>query len=343
MDNLYIIESPLQALCALEISLGKKNESHAIIARISSGYRTRNDLQILNILEKRTWDYKNTIKHSSYSNPVIMQFENLFFLFNIEKTFKGKITNLYLGEFRSPFMHMAKVAVKADSTYLLDDGAVSIKVIRKYIDKGLYYPSDTFYPSKKLYKTAFKIIYSKYLDFDIINRNIQVLTAFTHQNNKNLEKISFENIKSTFNKDQVINNSIVYYFGSKYSEAGILDLDYEILFLKSIKEFYEKINKKVVYFAHRDESDEKLKIISKELSFEIRSPTVTAEYYLLDTATLPSEVAGAYTSILNNVKVIFPEVTVRSFQLDLNRVSNKGRKDIKSVYDYFKEINIEVQ
>lgn len=343
MDNLYIVESPLQALCALEVSLGKENESHAIIARISNGDRARNDKQILDIINKRTWDFESIIKYSFDNTPILSKIESKFFLSDIEKKFKNKVSFLYIGEFRSSFMHMARVAVNSPKVFLLDDGAASVKVINDYIDKNFYYPHDSFYPINRLKKIVFKFIYRSYIDLAIMNRSINVLTAFSNKSNNNIEKLDFSNIKKLIKKNRLIDNTLIYYYGSKYSEVGIVSRDYEFLFLKKISKFYSEKNKKIVYFAHRDESEDKLEYISKELGFDVVVPDTMAELYLLESEILPSEISGAYTSILNNVKVIFPEISLRSFKLEKEQVNQKWCTDIELIYDYYRSLNIPVE
>lgn len=343
MTNLYVVESPLQALCALEVALGKENESHAIIVRVSRGGRLRNDKQILDIVSKIEWDFKSVIRHRFYNNRIVNSIEDKNYLLDISKVFKNRVCRLYIGEFRSPFMHMVRVAVKAPQVFLLDDGAASVKIINNYIDNGYYYPYDSFYPTNKLKKIIFKIIYGKYIDFSIMNRKLRMLTAFSSEENNNIEKTVFKNIKVLFNEKKEIDNSLVYYYGSKYSEVAIINLEYEIYFLKKVFTFYSNRGKVVTYFAHRDESQEKLKRISKEIGFEVVVPNVLAELYLLKSHVLPIEVSGAYTSILNNTKLIFPEISVRSFKLSSEEVCRERKVDINLVYDYYRSIGITVE
>lgn len=342
MDNLYVVESPLQALCALEVSLGKKNESHAIIIRVSSGDRLVNDKQIFSIIKKRSWDFTKVITHSR-SSYFLNNLSNLKSLFDIETLFRSRVKSLYIGEFRSSYMHMIRVAVKPSKVYLLDDGAVSIKVINNYINRGFYYPYDSIYPVSKFKKAAFKFIYKRYLNRSIFNQNIQVLTSFSDKSNIDIEQLSFNNIKKLINKNESVDESLVYYYGSKYSEVGIISRNYEVVFLHEVKRFYRKKGKKIIYFAHRDESREKLDYISKKIGFKVITSPIMAELYLLESKILPSEIAGAYSSILNNVKIIFPEISVRSFELDPNEIGLKWRQDIELVYEYYKKINMIIE
>ncbi len=98
---------------------------------------------------------KTIINHKQHSKSYSPHFENKFFLDDISKKYKGRVASLYIGEFRSSFMHMVRAAIKPENVFLLDDGAVSIKVINKYISQGHYYPYDSFYPKGLVKKAVF--------------------------------------------------------------------------------------------------------------------------------------------------------------------------------------------
>lgn len=343
MRNLYVVESPLQALCALEICLGKEGEINIIVVKISNGTRTRNDKQILKVISKGNWTNIITLKPYKYSNYFTKKIDDLLYLSLIEKKFKYNISNLYIGEFRSSFMHMVRTAIRSSNTFLLDDGAVTVKIINKYIEKNNYYNYDMFYPKGIIKKTLYRAIYKKYIDVDFMKRELKVITAFFNKENTKVEKISYSNIKGLGIDDKSTDDSVVYYYGSKYSEVGIISRDYEMLFLAGINNYYHKKNKKVLYFAHRDESKEKLDFITEKIGFTIVMSDVTAELYLLESETMPSEICGAYTSVLNNIKVIYPNIEVKSFKILSNQIKVKWRNDIENVYDYYKEIGIPVQ
>lgn len=343
MRNLYIVESPLQALCALEISLGKKNESNIIVAKISNGIRTRNDKQILAIIKKGKWTDINILKPHKYNNYFTKKIDDLLYLSIIEKKFKNNISSLYIGEFRSSFMHMARSTIQPSHTFLLDDGAVTVNIINKYIENDHYYPYDSFYPKNILKKNLYKIMYRKYIDINFMKKELKVITAFYNKNSNKVEKMIYSNIKELSGISKLTDDSLVYYYGSKYSEVGIINRNYEISFLEDIKKFYHKRYKKVLYFAHRDESKEKLDLISKKIGFDVIVPNVNAEIYLLESKKFPSEVCGAYTSVLNNIKVIYPNIELRSFRLLNDEIGVRWRNDIESVYNYYYEIGIRIE
>jgi hypothetical protein len=342
--NLYIVESPLQALCALEVALGKKNELHDIIVRTSSGgERVRNDSQMLLIVEKFNWNYKKIIFDKKDAGRFSINSANKDFIKGMKEKYKNNITSLYIGEFNSSVTHMVRMMVDAPNVFLLDDGAVTVKVIKNYINNGYNYPYDNFYPKNILKKIVYKFLNRSYIDLSLINKDIKILTAFSSEESDKVIKVNFKNIKKLGDDEKKIDNSVVYYFGSLYSEAKIVSRDYEISVLSKVKYFYTEKNKNIIYFAHRDESQEKLDFIESNLGFRVIKSELTAELFILESNTLPYEVAGAYTSVLNNIKVIFPEVSLRSFRLASVELCDRRREAINEVYNYYQGIGIVIE
>lgn len=344
LNNLYVVESPLQALCALEVSLGKAEENHSIIARLSGPSRQQNNQQILNIIKLREWNNTVIIEPITSNNRVIAKLLKLNQLATIKWKFKSKVDSLYIGEFRYEFMHQIRCAVNAPNVILLDDGAATVKVIQDYIKNNRFHPDLSYSPKNIFKRIVYLKTYGKYLDKKILNKKINVLTAFAKKDSTyGIDELKFDNIKLIYGSQKDINDHEVYFYGSKYSEAGIVSLSYEINFLGLIKKYYEAKGLRVTYFPHRDESEKKLKILAKELGFTIKRNSQIAELQLLNSTTLPKEIAGVYTSTLNNIKCLFPELRVTSFRLNLNKIDKTHRNNISDIYQYYSELDINIE
>lgn len=346
MLNLFAVESPLQALCAVEVALGQPNRKNHLIVHLSSNpQRFRNNDQILNIIRLYNWGEIHIHKINNYKTSMLKHYFTIKFLKEIEKKYRGKVYTLYIGEFLYKFMHLIRCAVNPPETILLDDGAATIKVIEQYIKHKCYYPKKRISePQSPLKKYLSNIIYKPYRSESILSKKIKILTAFYESDiTYDIKKLEFKNIQSMKVLNSTKQESQVYYFGGPYSEASIISLDYEVSFLTKICKYYADRNKRLIYFAHRDDSDKKLNNISKCLNVEIRKPENIAEFYLITSTTLPGEISGAITSILNNVKVLFPQMPVRSFILDKEKVSPKAEDEVFGVYNQYKEIGIQLQ
>lgn len=344
MDNLYIVESPLQALCALETSLNKPEETHGLVVKISNGRRERNDQQVLSIVHRRKWDSLSIIKDiEAKAFPWSLLFNELHtrkIIHQVKTQFPKGISRLYLGEFRSVFMHRVKCALKIHEVFLLDDGTATLQLVRQYFSKGYFFPKNTLFFKSKIKRYLPNALHFRTLNFKRLNKRIGLSTVYHQINYAPIEPIYFSKIKDLFKRKQVIDPSLVYYYGSRYSELKIVSLAYELDFLSQIADFYKKQNKRVIYFAHRYESSKKLDLIANQLGFEVSTPEQTAEVYLLESATLPLEIASAFSSLLINCTFLFPEIQQRSFKLSHNEISERFRSEIEMIYTYFQNAQI---
>lgn len=345
MNNLYVVESPLQALCAVEVALGCSADRNYLIIKLGDESRSKSNEQLLNVSKIYDWHKVIILKHSKTTSAILFHFAYLRDLNYIMLRFRTKIDNLYIGEFRYPFMHHIRNAVRAKKTYLLDDGAATINVINKYISKGIFYPENIFLYEKTLKQRVLKLFYLNFIRKDNLEKNITALTAFADTNKtlKNVENIRFQKIKNLANMKQQVDYSKVFFYGSYYSERGYVSKDYEFRFLASIKEFYNLRDMEVTYFAHRDESADKLDYLSNQLGFIVKSPSDLAELYLLKANTLPGEIAGIYTSTLNNIRYIYPSIVLRSFKFDEKEIDFGRRNIINDVYEHYHKIGILIE
>lgn len=343
MDNLYIVESPLQALCALEISLSKPNESHGLIVKISNGQYKRNDEQILSIVNKHNWNYLYIIKNLEPKSFLRRYLYVRQMLTKLKTEFPHGISRMYLGEFKSAFMHRVRCALKADKIFLIDDGTATIKIVDQYLNKDVFYPAEMLFPKNKYRALAHQLFYRSFLDFSELNKKITLLTAYNKVNYSEIEPMLFSNVKNFFKRDRQLDKSIAYYYGSRYSELDMISLEYELSFIEKAYEFYRSKNKRMIYFAHRYESQEKLNTIENKIGVEVVIPNETAEVYLLESAVLPSEIASPISSTLVNISILFPEVGLQSFRFSSSEISERFRSNIEITYDYFTKSGIQLR
>ena len=340
IDNLFVVESPLQALVALELNMQLKYERNGIIYRFS-GNRDRNNKQIEAVINKGQWSYIKKVafnKNGVLSNHLSILKE----LNSFRKVFPKGVNQLFIGEFRSQWMHFMRVAVTPSRTILMDDGAATLTIKRKFIDKGIYFPEDLWRGRGAMKEFVKRNIYRRFMQRSVLQRPIYLASAFLK--NESLYPIDFSRLKSVFQSHE--NNSIekkVFFFGSKYSESGIISLGYELDFIKKVKQFYSLRECDLIYCAHRDESEEKLRVIKERIGLEVSLPKVPAEIFLLEKNMHVLEVAGAYSSVLNNAKGMFPGVVIRAFRLEPESISPEHRENISLIYEHFVGNGVEIE
>jgi len=342
MVNVFVIESPLQALCALEVALSDSKSLNIVVVNYSGRPNSRNDKQIERLVKKINW-------HSVYSlssNRAL----SIFFHRSVAKVLgdlsvalSEREVNLFIGEFRSPWMHFFRPALKPKETFLIDDGAAIINVKRKFIDKGVYFPLEYF--SRRIIKRfTYWLSYYNYSAFSFSDSPINICSTFSGLNfGVNDHLISFDNVRSIFNKKSTLpSDKVVLYFGSKFSEAGMWGYEDEIQFLWHVKKFYESKDMSIIYFPHREESSEKVDVLRDQMKMSIKYLDEPAEAFLLQLPDGEYECAAVYSSVLNSFRVIFPDRVCRAFRPQPHPWAAELKPQIEEVYSYYESIGVEV-
>lgn len=226
----------------------------------------------------------------------------------------------------------------------MDDGAATIIAKNNYIDKGVYYP-ESFWKSSGLLKYALKsLIYRGLFEKEQLDRSLFFASAF-------LKDESDFNVDFSFLKERFLSSAVsgkadkrkVYFFGSKYSETGVISRDYELSFISGVKDYYSKRNIEIAYFSHRDESKGKLHEIKRLYNIEVISSDFPAELFILDYHKNIAGIAAAYSSVINNLSLIFPDIPVKSFRLSPYEINPKYRVDIDAIYKVYEERGVVVE
>lgn len=340
VDNLFVVESPLQALVAVELSLSFKSKKNIIIYRLSNKNRKRNNEQIEKVIDKGSW-FKVKRLSLEKQSPLATHMNLRKELKNIEAEFKGRVGQLFIGEFRSQWMHYIRTATLPGKTILMDDGAATVTVKRNFLDKKNYFPTIVL-NRKNFFKETFKnILYWRFLKRDALQSKIYLASAFFVSDS--LYPIDFSNLKELLGKVANSTSKRVLFFGSKYSEAKIISLKYELEFIRRVKNYYSNYGCDFIYCAHRDESKEKLEIIEREIDLRVLISDLPAEVLIIQNSNSIVEISSAYSSVLNNAKMIIPEVDVRAFHLNPEEISLRHRNDILLVYKHFEREGISVE
>lgn len=345
--NLILVESPFQALCALEVSLRNKNDKNILVYKLSeSPERKVNNSQIENTISYGDWTEIIEFKANNKYGGLSVHYSTAVFLRNLASRYSDKIDKLFFGEFRSRWMHQARLAINASEDWLIDDGAATIKAVNESISKGVYVDSNVLVKSSAIKSVVFQLIYGKYERklSELKKQPVNVFSAFVSETNGDLglEKNNFSYIKSFFNSKDNGKSNKVFYYGSKYSEAGVVSQEYELAFLNKIQCYYSQKGLEVQYFTHRDESSAKLELVEKIFSNSVIKNTDMAEMHLLKSGVKPVEIAAAYSSVLSSLNVIFPEIKKTSFRLKEAEIQEKFSKGISMAYEFYESEGVEL-
>lgn len=333
----------MQALVAVELSLQFEGQVNGIIYRLSGEGRERNDQQIVRVIEHGNWSFQESVLFSE-SGGLAWHINCRKYIGQLRKRFRSKVQSLFFGEFRSQWMHLARFAIAPDKCVLMDDGAATLTAKRCYIDQGNYYPKNLWLNTNLLKQAVKEAIFWGLPDKLGSRKPLSFASAFLKDESE--FKVDFSKLRGRFGK---VHNSAIggqpkaYFFGSKYSEAGILSRAYELEFISGAANHYQVKGLAFVYCAHRDESEEKLSLVRGMSGIEVVRPDLPAELFLLEQGSNVLEIGAAYSSVINNLRLIFPDKPITSFRLRPDAVNPKNRFAIEYVYSYFEQIGIPIQ
>lgn len=322
--DVYYIESPLQLLGALA---AKKQMQHkaVLIVRLAGGNRQTSDDQIKQLIDPDEW-YKvhiTTKKRNKYLNTLL----NMYCLVKYHRLYKNMIGKYFYGEFRNLEMNVLGRALAPNDMVLLDDGAFTIVAQLDFIQKSRI-PYNLNVKEASLYAKLFRLNLHKlivpnlfsffYLDESLVDGQVNYCRP---QNKKEIE----------------VDTGQVYFFGSKFSEAGILRLDDELNVLKKVCS--ELAGKQIFYVPHRDEKPEKLEKV-KAYGASILDLGKPAEVYFDETDKMPFLVISCYSTVLYTCYARFSNVRLQAYDV-LPYIDNPTIKDqVINVYRYYDSIGI---
>lgn len=332
LNNFYIVESPTQLLSAIEAkSINAGN--HILIVNYGQNDRLENENQIKKLVNSTSWLYVYRVRalNNKYLNLLLM----FYYLCQFRLKFKRENTKVYLGEYRNLFFCLMAKALSKRKIILLDDGAVTIMLQRKFFGKGR--GLKTYFKGTRSYKIL--LIYSRLFSFDFDDTPPDLFSVFDldewlYSSQSNMRVKGTPAIVDTLDE--------FYFFGAKYSEAGLLSLEVEIKLLKSAFDYcYKEYERKITYIAHRDDSNEKLEII-KTLGVEVKYLGEPCEDYFKKNQCAPKYIGGFYTTSLISLTALFHIDNVLSFDLSNHLTTETAKGNVEYIYDYLKSIGINV-
>lgn len=330
--NVFFVESPLQALSAIEAKSLDKNSFNILVVSYQHRKKSQNNKQLLKIVNGSTWEQVFVLKRI-YGIPQKLQ--KLLLLLRLYFGYRGHVSKLFIGEFRSEIMHWCRGALNPDQTFLLDDGAVIVNIQKTYLSKGVHWP-DYEVNEKSMFSSILDLLFfSIFKNKKVILQPIHIFSAF------NIEPLGDQVfVKNTYAqlrkkvRGQVKLEGVVYHFGSKYSEAGVISRDDELKFIEEVLKFYVKKNISLVYIPHREESQEKLDLLLAK-GVEVKYLLMPAEEYFSEALEIPRYISSAYSTTLNNLSVMFDFDKVFAFRLNRSIINPRHLDSIENVYQYY--------
>jgi hypothetical protein len=288
--NIFIIESPLQLINAVEAKFHFKTSNNILI--IIKSNNAQNNNQINSILNTGYWDSIIKIEFKDYYLKgyfgVIKRGRDLY---KIVEKFKN-INKLFIGFYGLDFIKYICNKLNFKRLILLDDGTQTIDIMRDI----------------KHSKITLSSLFKKF--FLVFNTNtLKDLSFFTSYENDYFNEYIIKN-DYKFLKTKIQNRNIdinkLFFLGSNMVDSGFLSLKTYIENLNSI--ILDNPGKQFYYIPHRRESDNNINFVVRNTEMELLETNESIETYLVYKSNeLPGIIVSFICSALINLKHIFNE------------------------------------
>jgi len=333
--KLYFVMSPFQVLSALEAYSLKPDGKHLLIVKIvESG---RNAEQMKRVLE--LWPGEVLHWNNGKVNLIHPVFADLFALLSCYK-YRNKVHLLYLGDFRDLTMHRLRAVIKPDEVVMLDDGTATIEICANYLSRQIYSPLSI---DVQNYKHLLKLVLYGLWDLNKgLKKCVNLLTCFDVEDYEGkIYRHTFESIRQRKGEKRTL-RGVVYFFGSKFAEKGVMSLTDEVNFLFSVNLAIRSDSKNMVYVPHRADSDEKLELI-KNIGIPIKVLDGPAEIELILGDVLPQEFASATSTLIQTLRILFPEIPMTSYQMPVEKLLPEFKQRTLGFYSYYETQGINIK
>lgn len=251
------------------------------------------------------------------------------------KKYIDEVEFIFVGYPRYIYMRHFMNIMPHKEVFLLDDGNATIRLAKERRDPPV---AKNIVGWKKRLKRSVKIILQGVKDEEKESLGFFTIYNIEAGVNDSIVKNDFDYIRSRL--DLLETTDAIYFLGSPLSEVGILGQDEYFEYLKRVRNYYK--DNKIVYIIHRRENRDKLKLLERDLGFNMLLFDYPVEYQLAMIGPRPAVLASFFSSALDSCSLIFENnLQIVSFKID---VVNSSRKDeIDEVYaNYDSNDNINV-
>lgn len=287
-NALFIVESPLQLLCAYEAVHFFKPDGYKIFVRYSA--QKINDLQLDKLVDLLfTNDAKHIKKiHIRSQNKSIIDFAKIIYFKFLLMT--QKFDHWFLGNVDSGFIQTIVKNVDKKNIILLDDGSKTL-VIQKRFKPDYYFDLFTLY---KLEPVEQQIIHK--------NNFVQLR----------------QKLNTGRNEDQVL------FIGAKLSEVDVISEQKYLQLMQNVARYFNQ--KQILYIAHRGEDANKLKRIGEIANIEVETLDFPIELWGFYKNELPNQIASFFSTALYSMHKMY-DIECISFKFDYQHHAEKADFD----------------
>lgn len=289
MKNIFVVESPFQLLCAYEAIEYFKTNDNILIIRYASN--TVNNTQLKKIIDSSLFSKIYELDIVSISN--VLYYSPLL----LKILYLKKNNNIFLGDYRGKLMHIIYRLVSRKKIVILDDGLYTLDLYEK-----------------------------------MKNNKVQKINLFTIFDLKplsdkhNIYKNKFTKFKNNITTIN-INKENIFFLGAGTVEAGYIQEELYVEYIKKIKKYYEAQNLNFIYIPHRRENLIKFNKINM---LNIKRFEYPSEIQFMFDKITPYRIASFYSTTLITLKYLYDVVYVDSFPYRYDDLLETVRESYRS-------------
>lgn len=343
--NLYIVETPLQLLNALEAKEAFQLPNNHLIVRIGgTGFDGNN---LLKLIDRAEWSavhelrFRNT--RFSFESRLLgarisakcrgycydfQQFLNRRTVNRLARSF-GNVKTLFLGNYlpgaQSYMLHFSNV-LQSENLVLLDDGTDVL-----LITKRREHPPESAGP--KQFRRRFR---KNLLEWDESDAaSVTFFTAYSiplFNGDRRIEN-TFKRLKRQLSASAPLNE--VWFLGQSLVEDGYVTREFYMGYLSKIKEYFS--GRPFVYIPHPRQSAELIRDIKDSMAVEIRQLDVPVEHEIGVHGHVPVVLASFFCSALQNCRTMLGRhVDIVAFHIPESFLMC-SQDLVRNAYSYFSE------
>jgi hypothetical protein len=323
--NVYIVETPLQLLNAIEARHFFNFKNNQLIIRVGgTGFP---QMMLKSMVDDNHWD---RVTYFSFNNKDIQFKSNLLggkcsnlingYMYDYQKSTNrrminnisfsvGKIDNIFLGNYlfgKQLYMRHFANTSEHKKTYLLDDGT-DVLLINNYRARKTSESESDLNISKQ---SGLKWILRNIL-FDWDNTEADSVIFFSAYdidvgNNDKLIRNEYKYIRSNIEKGTT--NDCVYFLGQCMVQDNCMKEEVYFEYLKKVCMYFH--DKTIYYIPHPRESENIIRRISESIGMKVRKFDVPIEYAMSIKGNTPGILASFFCSALQNCKIIYGDSIV---------------------------------
>jgi len=322
--DIFVVRTPFQLISAMS---GKKltNRTTFLVIELRDGKRSKNNEQLLQLLDRDCWD---DIHFLISHNPLSRTISYWWLYIRLRRKNVGRV---FVGEYREMHYHLFLEKIRAKERYLLDDGASTIYLQKKYLCNRSVFVN--FEKVSILRKLHYFSVHFKWIRPDIFRHIFHLISEFelggTRTRGQAVIRLIPERIKVSTHVDQV------WYFGSKYYESGAMDMAVEVMIVAFIYDYYKGLGLTLAYIPHREEGPAKLEKV-RALGVEVRDLGMPVESFISERLEAPSHIAAPWSTVLATLPGRFDFKSVTCFHIPLEYFDTKLRERAECIYDYYR-------